>query len=79
MRGLVVGLAALLIATPALAQTRFVATVTGNGPDVILIPGLASADDVWDATVKQLSATHRVHALQVRIHTFYLKFLQGHT
>jgi hypothetical protein len=21
----------------------------------------------------------RVHALQVRIHTFYLKFLQGHT
>lgn len=66
MRGLIVGLAALVIATPALAQTRFVATVTGNGPDVILIPGLASADDVWDATVKQLSATHRVHALQVK-------------
>ncbi|RYG26922.1 MAG: alpha/beta fold hydrolase, partial [Burkholderiales bacterium] len=66
MRGIVVGLAALLLAAPAVAQTRFVATVTGKGPDVVLIPGLASSDDVWDATVKQLSATHRVHALQVK-------------
>lgn len=66
MRSLIIGLAALVIATPALAQTRFVATVTGTGPDVVLIPGLASSDDVWDATVKQLSATHRVHTLQVK-------------
>jgi pimeloyl-ACP methyl ester carboxylesterase len=66
MRVIVVGLAALLLAAPAMAQTRFVATVTGQGPDVVLIPGLASSDDVWDATVKQLSATHRVHALQVK-------------
>jgi pimeloyl-[acyl-carrier protein] methyl ester esterase len=53
-------------AMPAFAQERFTATVAGQGPDVILIPGLASSADVWDATVKQLSATHRVHALQVR-------------
>ncbi|RYG22741.1 MAG: alpha/beta fold hydrolase, partial [Burkholderiales bacterium] len=66
MRVIVVGLAALLLAAPAMAQTRFVATVTGKGPDVVLIPGLASSDDVWEATVKQLSATHRVHALQVK-------------
>jgi len=66
MRGLIIGLVAVLIATPATSQTRFVATVTGKGPDVVLIPGLASSDDVWDATVKQLSATHRVHALQVK-------------
>lgn len=66
MRNLIVGLAALMIATPALAQTRFVATITGAGPDVVLIPGLASSDDVWDATVKQLSKSHRVHALQVK-------------
>jgi len=33
---------------------------------VILIPGLASSGDVWTATAKQLSATHRVHVLQVR-------------
>lgn len=66
MRGILVGLAALLIASPAIAQTRFLATVTGQGSDVVLIPGLASSDDVWDATVKQLSATHRVHTLQVK-------------
>ncbi len=66
MRALVVGLAALLLAAPAMAQSRFVATVTGQGPDVVLIHGLASSDDVWDATVKQLSARHRVHTLQVK-------------
>lgn len=66
VRGLMIGLVALLLAAPAVAQTRFVATVTGQGPDVVLIPGLASSDDVWDATVKQLSATHRVHTLQVK-------------
>jgi pimeloyl-ACP methyl ester carboxylesterase len=66
MRAFVIGLAALMIATPAMAQTRFVATVVGNGPDVVLIPGLASSGDVWDATVKQLSATHCVHTLQVK-------------
>lgn len=66
MRGFVVGLAALVLAAPALAQTRFVATVTGEGPDVVLIPGLASSDEVWDETVKQLSPTHRVHTLQVK-------------
>lgn len=45
--------------------TRFSAEITGEGPDVILIPGLASSRDVWDQTVTQLSATHRVHALQL--------------
>lgn len=45
--------------------TRFSVEMTGEGPDVILIPGLASSRDVWDQTVAQLSATHRVHALQL--------------
>jgi pimeloyl-[acyl-carrier protein] methyl ester esterase len=45
--------------------SRFSAEITGQGPDVILIPGLTSSRDVWDATVAQLSATHRVHALQL--------------
>jgi pimeloyl-ACP methyl ester carboxylesterase len=40
-------------------------TVTGQGPDVILIPGLASSAHVWDATVAHLSAHHRVHVVQV--------------
>ena len=54
-----------VVALPAVAQERFTASVTGQGPDVILIPGLASSGDVWNATVKQLSPTHRVHVLQV--------------
>ncbi len=44
---------------------RIAVTVTGQGPDVILIPGLASSGAVWDATVKQLAANHRVHVVQV--------------
>lgn len=49
----------------AKAADRMSVTVTGQGPDVVLIPGLASSGAVWDATVKQLSATHRVHVVQV--------------
>jgi pimeloyl-ACP methyl ester carboxylesterase len=47
------------------AADRITVTVTGKGPDVVLIPGLASSGAVWDATVQQLSATHRVHVVQV--------------
>ena len=47
------------------AADRMTVTVAGQGPDVVLIPGLASSGAVWDATVKQLSATHRVHVVQV--------------
>ena len=42
---------ALLAATPAAAPSdRIAVTVAGHGPDVILIPGLASSGHVWDAT-----------------------------
>jgi pimeloyl-ACP methyl ester carboxylesterase len=58
-------IALLVPAALAQAPTRFFVTVTGKGPDVILIPGLASSGAVWDATVKQLAATRRVHVLQV--------------
>ena len=47
------------------AADRMTVTVTGKGPDVLLIPGLASSADVWDETAKQLSASHRVHVVQV--------------
>lgn len=47
------------------AAERMTVTVVGQGPDVILIPGLASSGAVWDGTVKQLSATHRIHVVQV--------------
>lgn len=66
-------IAAIALALPALwltatAQERFTATVTGpeGAPPVILIPGLTSPASVWDKTIAQLSATHPVHALQVR-------------
>jgi pimeloyl-ACP methyl ester carboxylesterase len=62
----VIAAALSVAALPAFAQQRFTDTVTGTGPDVILIPGLASSGDVWDATAKLLSPTHRVHVLQVR-------------
>lgn len=49
----------------AAPSDRIAVTVTGQGPDVILIPGLASSGAVWDATVKQLACSHRVHVVQV--------------
>jgi pimeloyl-ACP methyl ester carboxylesterase len=47
------------------APARFSVTVVGKGPDVILIPGLASSAHVWDATVAQLRTKYRVHIVQV--------------
>lgn len=52
-------------AQAATASDRITVTVSGQGPDVVLIPGLASSGAVWDATVKQLSTAHRVHVVQV--------------
>lgn len=46
-------------------QGRFTVTVTGSGPDVLLLPGLASSTAPFEATAARLSATHRVHLLQV--------------
>ncbi len=48
-----------------LASDRIAVKVSGQGPDVVLIPGLASSGAVWDATVKQLSGRYRVHVVQV--------------
>ncbi|WCT72016.1 alpha/beta hydrolase [Sphingomonas naphthae] len=47
------------------APTRFTVEVSGKGPDVILIPGLASSADVLRPTAKRLAANHRVHLIQV--------------
>ena len=56
----VVGIA-VAAAGSAQAATPFEVRVTGNGPDVLLIPGLASSGAVWDDTVRRLCATHRCH------------------
>lgn len=47
------------------AADRIAVTVTGKGPDVVLIPGLASSAHVWDATVAALSPHYRIHVVQV--------------
>lgn len=57
-------------AEPATAAAPFVSDrlsveVVGQGPDLILIPGLASSREVWRATADRLKATHRVHLVQL--------------
>ncbi|WP_049763125.1 alpha/beta fold hydrolase [Hirschia baltica] len=56
-----------------LRPTRFTVEIYGEiaeqsasgKPQIILLPGLASSPDVWDATREQLEATHEVHVLHV--------------
>lgn len=72
-RKLLIGsLAAFLInavAPPSDAQSfapsRFTVEVRGDGPDVILIPGLGSSRDVWAAQAEALAGTHRLHLVQI--------------
>jgi pimeloyl-ACP methyl ester carboxylesterase len=58
-------ISALFTAAMAKEPERFTVTVTGQGQDIILIPGLASSGKVWDATIKQLAATRRLHVIQI--------------
>lgn len=44
---------------------RITATIRGHGPDVLLIPGLASSGAVWDATASHLENNFRLHIFQV--------------
>jgi pimeloyl-ACP methyl ester carboxylesterase len=53
------------LATADPITDRIGVTMRGHGPDVILIPGLASSGAVWDATATQLEARYRVHVVQV--------------
>lgn len=44
---------------------RLSVEVIGQGPDVILIPGFASSREVWRPLARRLSASHRVHLVQL--------------
>jgi pimeloyl-ACP methyl ester carboxylesterase len=55
--------AALCIAGAAHAATAFKTEVTGSGPAVILIPGLASSGDVWNGTRDHLCGPRQCHVL----------------
>jgi len=50
---------------PDASNARFSVTVTGSGPDVILIPGLASSSAVWDGTVARLKGHYRLHVVNL--------------
>jgi pimeloyl-ACP methyl ester carboxylesterase len=67
---LAAGAAMFLGCTPAATQaapfkpTRFSVEVRGAGPDVILIPGLASSPEIWSSTVVAVPG-YRYHLLHV--------------
>ncbi|MFC5345045.1 alpha/beta fold hydrolase [Brevundimonas staleyi] len=72
LRALIVSLALILLPavaeaqTPAFRSERIVVTVRGEGPDVILIPGLASTSEVWSRTANRLDGRYRVHLVTIR-------------
>jgi pimeloyl-ACP methyl ester carboxylesterase len=47
------------------ASGRITVTVRGQGPDVVLIPGLACSSAVWDATATRFEGHYRLHIVQV--------------
>lgn len=54
-------------ASPAAFQSsRIVVETRGQGPDVVLIPGLASTSAVWSRTADALQDRYRVHLVTVR-------------
>lgn len=55
------------IAPPArgFSSDRISVEVMGQGPDVVLIPGLASSREVWRETAQALASRHRVHLVQL--------------
>jgi pimeloyl-ACP methyl ester carboxylesterase len=60
------------VSTEVLSETSaefenpyFSVEVTGSGPDIILMPGLASSRAVWDGTVDGLKDRYTLHAIQV--------------
>ena len=52
-------------AATAFNSDRLSVEVIGSGPNVILIPGLASSREVWRPLATRLAATHRVHLIQL--------------
>jgi pimeloyl-ACP methyl ester carboxylesterase len=58
---LAVVVAIVVAVTTSAHAAPFEVRVTGTGPDVLLIPGLASSGGVWDDTVKALCTPHRCH------------------
>jgi pimeloyl-ACP methyl ester carboxylesterase len=45
---------------------RLTVTTLGDGPDIILVPGLASHRDVWAGVADSLGRRYRLHLVQVK-------------
>ncbi|MBL6853306.1 MAG: alpha/beta fold hydrolase [Alphaproteobacteria bacterium] len=46
-------------------RDRFSDEIVGTGPDLVLIPGLASSRLTWRATAERLKAHYRLHLIQI--------------
>ena len=46
-------------------RERFSVEVVGAGPDIVLIPGLASSRETWRRTAERLRGRYRLHLVQV--------------
>ena len=71
LRFVLILLALLVAPLTAKAQTAFQSNriaveVRGRGPDVVLIPGLASTPEVWRRVADRLDDDHRVHLVSIR-------------
>ena len=55
----------LFPASKLVSADRISVEVIGQGPDVVLIPGLASSRQVWQRTAARLSGRYRLHVVQV--------------
>lgn len=61
---LVAILVAILTAVSVSAQERtFAVETVGDGPDVLLVPGLSSGGPVWDGTVARLRGDYTLHVV----------------
>src|SRR6266542_2825471 len=58
-------IAASVHCAAAMAATApaFEVKVSGHGPAMILIPGMSSSGEVWNATVQQLASRYQCHVL----------------
>jgi pimeloyl-[acyl-carrier protein] methyl ester esterase len=53
-------------AQTAFSSRRITVTTRGRGPDVLLIPGLASTAEVWRGVADRLAGKRRLHLVSVR-------------
>ncbi|RKF22491.1 alpha/beta hydrolase [Altericroceibacterium spongiae] len=51
---------------PVIDAGRFSVEVTGSGPDVVLIPGLATPRDAWQPLAEELKSHYRFHLIQIK-------------